>query len=335
VRSAKTEQRLVLRAHIILAAAEGLATQAIAQQLRQRTATVSKWRLRFARQGLTGLRDAARSGAPRRYDGQMERRILERLDHPPPSGYAVWNGSLLAEALGDVSPIHVRRVLRRRGIQLQRPRSWCVSTDPEFTPKAADIIGLYLHPPDNALVLSVDEKPHTQALERAQGYLKVPGGRALRGFSHDDKRHGTSTLFAALDVATGQVQAGHYPRRRWREFLDFMNEIDSQHPGREIHVILDNLNTHKPKRGRWLGRHRNVHLHYTPTRASWLNQVECWFSILSRHALRGASFTSVRQLRQAIDRFVKAHNPKVHPFEWTKRSCTLNPSGVITLIYGP
>ncbi len=318
VRSAKTEQRLVLRARIVLAAAEGLATLAIAQQLQQRTATVSKWRLRFARQGLIGLRDGARSGAPRRYDATMERRILEQLDQAPPSGYAVWNGSLVAEALGDVSTIHVWRVLRRRGIQLQRRRSWCVSTDPEFSPKAADIVGLYLNPPDNALVLSVDEKPHIQALERAQGYLKVPGGRALRGFSHDYKRHGTSTLFAALDVATGQVQAGHYPRRRRREFLDFMNEIVSQHPGREIHVILDNLNTHKPKRDRWLARHPNIHLHYTPTRASWLNQVECWFSILSRSALRGASFTSVRQLRQAIDRFIKAHNPKAHPFEWTK-----------------
>lgn len=318
VRSSKTEQRMVQRARIILAAAEGLATQTIAQQLRQRTATVSKWRLRFARQGLSGLRDGARSGPPRRYGAEVERRILERLDQPPPSGYAVWNGSLLAAALGAVSTAHVWRVLRRRGIQLQRRRTWCVSTDPEFAPKAADIIGLYLNPPHNALVLSVDEKPPIQALERAQGYLKLPGGRALRGFSHDYKRHGTSTLFAALDVATGQVQAGHYARRRRREFLDFMNEIVSQHPGRQIHVILDNLNTHKPKRDHWLAAHPKVHFHYTPTRASWLNQVECWFSILSRHALRGASFTSVRQLRQAIDRFIEAHNPKAHPFEWTK-----------------
>jgi len=318
VRSSKTEQRIVLRARIILAAAEGHATQAIARQLEQRNATVSKWRLRFARQRLNGLRDGARTGPPRRYDAEVERRILKQLDQTPPPGYAVWNGSLLAGALRDVSATHVWRVLRRRGIQLQRRRSWCVSTDPEFAPKSADIIGLYLNPPDNALVLSVDEKPHIQALERAQGYLKLPGGRALRGFSHDYKRHGTSTLFAALDVATGQVQAGHYPRRRRREFLDFINEIVSQHPGREIHVILDNLNMHKSKRDHWLARHPNVHFHYTPTRASWLNQVECWFSILTRSALRGASFTSVRQLRQAIDRFIEAHNPKAHPFEWTK-----------------
>jgi transposase len=205
VRSSKTEQRMVLRARIILAAAEGSATQAIAQQLGQRTATVSKWRLRFARQGLRGLRDGARTGPPRRYDAGMERWILQQLDQPPPSGYAVWNGSLLAEALGDVSATHVWRVLRQRGIQLQRRRSWCIRTDPEFAPKAADMIGLYLNPPDNALVLAVDEKPPIQALERAQGYLKVPGGRALRGFSHDYKRHGTSTLFAALDVSTGQA----------------------------------------------------------------------------------------------------------------------------------
>src|SRR4030095_13221550 len=165
VRSTKTEQRLVLRARIILAATEGRATQAIAQQLHQRTATVSKWRLRFARLGLAGLQDAARPGAPRRYDANVEHRILKQLDQPSPSGYAGWNGSLLAEALGDVSTSHVWRVLRRRGIQLQRRRSWCVSTDPEFAPKAADIIGLYLNPPDNALVLSVDEKPHIQALE--------------------------------------------------------------------------------------------------------------------------------------------------------------------------
>src|SRR5262245_1246918 len=332
VRSSKTEQRMVLRAHIILAAAEGRATQSIAQQLRQRTATVSKWRLRFARQGLAGLQDRARTGPPRRYDAAVERRLLQQLDQPPPSGYAVWNGSLLAEALGDVSTTHVWRVLRRRGIQLQRRRSWCVSTDPEFAPKAADIIGLYLNPPDHALVVSVDEKPHIQALERAQGYLKVPGGRALRGFSHDYKRHGTSTLFAALDVAIGQVQAGHYPRRRRREFLDFMNEVVSHHPGREIHVILDNLNTHKPKRDHWLARHPNVHFHYTPTRASWLNQVECWFSILTRSTLRAASFTSVRQLRDAIAS-LRPIIPKPTHSNGPKPSYILNRSDVITLTY--
>jgi transposase len=180
-------------------------------------------------------------------------------------------------------------------------------------------VGLYLAPPENAVVLSVDEKPHIQALERAQGYLRLPSGEALRGFGHEYTRHGTSTLFAALNVVTGQVQAGHYRRRRRREFLDFLNDVVAQYPDQTVHVILDNLSTHKPKRDRWLARHPNVHLHFTPTHASWLNLVECWFSILSRAALRGASFTDVAHLRAAIDAFVEVYNPTAAPFEWTKQ----------------
>jgi transposase len=247
------------------------------------------------------------------------------LDQPPPDGYAQWNGRLLAEALGDVSADQVWRILRRRQIQLQRRRSWCISTDPEFGPKAADVVGLYLNPPENALVLSVDEKPHIQALERAQGFLRLPDGKAVNGFSHCYKRHGTTTLFAALDVLTGQVQTGHYPRRRRRDFLDFMNELVAARPGKQMHVVLDNLNTHKPKRDRWLKAHPNVHLHFTPTYSSWLNQIECWFSILNRSALRGASFTSPRQLRDGIDRFVKKYNEHATPFEWSKT--IVHPSG--------
>ena len=165
----------------------------------------------------------------------------------------------------------------------------------------------------------MDEKPSIQALERAQGYLRLPNGRALKGFNHEYKRHGTTTLFAALNVSTGQVKAGHYHRRRRREFLDFMNEVVSDYPRQEIHVVLDNLSTHKPKRDGWQVRHPNVHWHYTPTHASWLNQVEIWFSILTRQALRGASFTSPRQVREAIDRFLAAYNPQAAPFEWRKR----------------
>jgi transposase len=209
--------------------------------------------------------------------------------------------------------------LQRHGIHLQRRRSWCISTDPEFVPKAADVVGLYLSPPENAVVICVDEKPHIQALERAQGWLRLPNGKALTGFSHEYKRHGTTTLFAALEVATGQVKAGHYNRRRRIEFLDFMNQVVAAYPpDTELHVVLDNLSTHKPKDDRWLRRHTNVHFHYTPTHASWLNQVEVWFSILWRHALRGASFTSPRQLRQAIDRFIQAYSEVAHPFHWTK-----------------
>ncbi len=225
---------------------------------------------------------------------------------------------MLAEALQDVSPDQVWRVLRQHRIQLARRRSWCVSTDPEFAPKAADIVGLYLNSPENALVISVDEKPHIQALERAQGYWKLPHGRALRGFSHAYKRHGTSTLFAALNVATGQVRTGHYPRRRRREFLHFMNEWVGDYPNQELPVILDNLNIHKPKHARWLAGHPRVHSHFTPTRASWLKQIESWFSILSRSALKGARFTSVGQLRQAMNEFIEVYNPKATPFEWKK-----------------
>ncbi len=194
-----------------------------------------------------------------------------------------------------------------------------MSTDPEFATKAADIVGLYLAPPENAVVLCVDEKPAIQALERAQGYLKLPNGRALTGFSHHYKRHGTTTLFAALEAATGLVRTGHYHRRRRREFLDFMNDLVVQYPpGQEIHVVLDNLNTHKPKHDRWLARHKNVRFHFTPTRASWLNQVEIWFSILWLRVLRGGSFTSPKQVREAIDRFLESYTKEAAPFEWTK-----------------
>jgi transposase len=225
---------------------------------------------------------------------------------------------LVAAALKDVSVDQVRRVLRAQKVQLQRKRSWCISTDPQFAQKAADVVGLYLNPPENALVLSVDEKPHIQALERAQGYLRLPNGTALRGVGHEYKRHGTTTLFAALDVMTGKVFARHTNRRRRREFLAFMNDLVAEHEGREMHVILDNLSTHKPKHDAWLEQHPNVHFHFTPTHASWLNQIECWFSILSRAALRNASFTSPQQLRDAIDRFIEAYNERAEPFEWTK-----------------
>jgi transposase len=304
---------------MVLAAADGAATQSIASDLGQRPATVSKWRKRYAEGGLAALQDEPRSGRPAQYGEQDELRILRQLDQAPPPGYAEWNGRLLAEALGDVSADYVWQVLRGLGIALQQRHSWCVSTDPEFAAKAADITGLYLDPPEDAIVICVDEKPHIQALERTQGYLRLPSGRAITGFSHEYKRHGTTTLFAALEVATGLVSAGHYQRRRRREFLDFMNDIVRDYgPEVELHVILDNLNTHKPKHDRWLARHRNVHFHYTPTHASWLNQIEIWFSILARQALKGRSFKSPRELRQAISQFVQSYNAAAAPFEWKK-----------------
>ena len=318
LRAGKTERRAAFRSAILLRAAAGETTAGIAQALGTRPSTVSQWRRRFAQRGLAGLEDTPRPGKPPRYTEQTERRVLSLLNQPPPRGWAQWNGRLVAQALGDVSADHVWRVLRRRRIHLARRRRWCLSTDPEFAAKAADLVGLYLNPPDNAVVLCVDEKPHIQALERAQGYLRFPDGRAMTGFSHEYTRHGTTTLFAALEVATGRVKGDHYARRRRREFLDFMNEVVADYPDRELHVILDNLNTHKSKHDRWGSRHPHVHFHFTPTHASWLNQVEVWFSILTRSALRGASFTSPRQVREAIDRFIEVYNPTAHPFEWTK-----------------
>lgn len=328
-RGGKSEQRLVERAGIVLAAAQGQSTTRIAKEQGMTPATVSKWRTRFAKDRLAGLRDAPRSGPPVRYGKSAEKRVLACLDEARPSGYATWNGRLIAEHLRDVPKHQVYNILRQHGIQLQRRRSWCVSTDPEFAAKAADVVGLYLNPPENALVISVDEKPHIQALERAQGYLKLPNGRAVTGFAHEYKRHGTSTLFAALNVVTGKVKAGHYKRRRRLDFLDFMNGVIAEFPDREIHVILDNLNIHKTKTDGWLQKHPKIHFHFTPTHASWLNQIEVWFSILSRGALRGASFTNVDQLRQAIDRFIAAYNAKAAPFEWRKavvRQTALKPS---------
>jgi transposase len=189
---------------------------------------------------------------------------------------------------------------------------------PAFTAKAADVVGLYVAPPEKAIVLCVDEKPSIQALERAQGYLKLPNGRALTGQSHDYKRHGTTTLFAALEVATGKIIATHSKRRRRVEFLDFMDSVTAAFPNRQLHVVLDNLNTHK-KNEDWLTAHPNVKFHFTPTSASWLNQVEVWFSILQGQSLSGASFTTLKQLERHIDAYIKAYNVKAEPFVWTKK----------------
>jgi len=283
---------------------------------------VSIWRARYAGEGLAGLADKHRPGPKPKYDAG--RRILAVLERPPPAGFARWMGGMIAAELGDGHEQHVWRFLRDPRIDLDGSKSWCESDDAEFTTKAADVVGLYLAPPEDAIVLCVDEKPSIQALERAQGYLKLPNGRALSGHSHDYKRHGTTTLFAALDLATGKVEATHKKRRRRVEFLAFMDQIVALHPGKEIHAVLDNLNTHKRNEA-WLVVNPNVRFHFTPTRASWLNQVEIWFSILAGKSLRGASFTSVTQLRQHIDDFVAAYNTKAVPFAWTKKQVRQHP----------
>jgi transposase len=213
----------------------------------------------------------------------------------------------------------VWRLLRKEGICLSRQRSWCVSTDPEFSAKAADIIGLYLNPPEKALVLSVDEKPSIQALERATGYVQTDDGKIVRGFRNTYKRHGTLNLFAALRVATGAICTKTTARKRRVEFLEFMDEVMANVPqDREIHVILDNYCIHK-KNDAWLAAHPNVRFHFTPTSASWLNQIEIWFGILTRKALRGGSFDSTTALREAIEAFIAAYGPTAKPFIWRKR----------------
>ena len=206
---------------------------------------------RFARDGLAGLEDLPRSGAPPIYGEATDKRIRAVLDQAPPKGFARWNGPLIAAALGDVDVQYVWRSLRKQKIDLGGRKSWCESKDPEFAAKAADVVGLYMAPPDNAVVLCIDEKPSIQALERA---LRLPSGRALTGHSHDYKRHGTTTLFAAFEVATGKVRAAHKKRRRRKEFLDFMDDVVAAYPKRRLEVILDNLNTHK-KNDAWLARH--------------------------------------------------------------------------------
>ncbi len=304
LRAGTTEQRDVLRLKIVLHAAEGTSTREIARILDTTPTTVSLWRGRFAREGLDGLVELPRSGPPRVYGSATDKRIRKILDQPPPKGFARWSGRLIAKALGDVDVQYVWRCLREQKIDLGGRKSWCESNDPHFAKKAAEVVGLYMAPPKNAIVLCVDEKPSIQALERTQGYLKLPSGRALTGHSHDYKRHGTTTLFAAFEVATGKVKAAHKKRRRRKEFLAFMDEIVAAYPKKRLEVIVDNLNTHK-KNEDWLARHPLVTFHFTPTRASWLNQVEGWFSILQGQSLTGASFTSVEQLKAHMDAFIE------------------------------
>ena len=306
------------RARIVLLASTSMASRAIAREVGCTPGTVSKWRVRYANERMAGLSETGDRGNEPKYGPEHGQRILALLDRPPPAGYSNWTAPLLARELVDIHEQYIWRVLRAQKIDLSGRKSWCQSTDPDFVPKAAEIVGLYMAPPTNAVVLSVDEKPSIQALERAQGYLKLPNGRAMIGQSHDYKRHGTSTLFAALNVGTGQIIGKHYKRRRRIEFRDFMNRVVKQYEGKEIHVILDNLSTHKPKRDMWLARHPNVHFHYTPTHTSWLNQIEIWFSILAGQSLKGASFVSVVQLVAHIKSFINSYNENARPFVWTK-----------------
>jgi len=317
-RSRSGEVRMAERARIVLAALSGHRNDQIAQQFCLGPNVVGRWRRRFAARGIDGLKDAPRPGKPPKYGAQLRNRLLAQLERPAPAGMSSWDGASLAHALG-VSDDAVWRALRKEGIQLQRHRSWCVSTDPEFAAKAADVIGLYLNPPQNALVLSVDEKPSIQALERARGYVHTSNGKIVRGIKSTYKRHGTVNLFAALEVATGVIRGKTTQTKKRVDFQAFMDDIVAEQPeNRQIHVILDNLNTHK-KNDDWLAAHPNVTFHFTPTGASWLNQVEIWFGIFQRKALKNASFGGIEQLCQAIHAFTAAYNENAALFVWRKR----------------
>src|SRR3974390_2255773 len=323
-RSPMTLERDLKRARIVLLAADGRSTRSIAKEVGVQPRIVSFWRHRYADQGLEGLKDKPRPGKQPIYTKATDKRILKLLDKPPPDGFARWTGPLLAQALGDVDVQYVWRFLRSHKIDLAARKSWCESNDPNFTAKAADVVGLYVAPPAKAIVLCVDEKPSIQALERAQGYLKLPNGRALTGQSHDYKRHGTTTLFAALEVATGKIIATHSKRRRRVEFLGFMKRVVAAFPDPALHAILANLKPNKNSE-RWLKRHPKVHFHFTPTGSSWLNQIEIWFSILQGQSLTGASFTTLDDLQEHIDAFIAQYNETATPFAWTKKKVHQRP----------
>jgi transposase len=317
-RSRTEPVRGVERAKIVLACLSGAPQTQIAARLSTRPNTVSKWRIRFAQQGIAGLADAPRSGKPKTYGPDLRTKLLAVIETPPPKGQARWDGQALAKAVG-AKKSTVYALLQKEGIHLQRSRSWCVSTDPQFAAKAADIVGLYLAPPQSALVLSVDEKPSIQALSRATGYVRTSSGKIARGLKSTYRRNGTLNLFAALDVATGKVRNKTTATKTRADFQAFMDEVVADVPAdREIHAILDNYCTHK-KNDAWLKAHPNVTFHFTPTSASWLNQVEVWFGILTRKALKGASFDSKEALAKAIQDFCEAWHENAHPFIWRKR----------------
>lgn len=313
------EARLVERARIVLACLAGERNDQIAARMHLQAATVALWRKRFLAGGMAALGDLPRPGKPPTYDRlDLRARILKQLELTPPHGLSSWDGGTLAHAL-EVSDDAVWRILRKEGIQLQRMRSWCVSTDPEFSVKAANVIGLYLDPPHNAIVISVDEKPSIQAIERGKGYVQTSSGKVVHGMKSTYKRHGTINLFAALNVATGVIQSKTTESKKRPDFQSFMDEVVADVPAnQEVHVILDNYATHK-KNDAWLAAHPNVYFHFTPTSASWLNQVEIWFGIFTRKSLRGASFTCKEDLTKSIQAFIENYNKNAAPFVWRKR----------------
>lgn len=317
-RSRALPQRLVLRARIVLLAAEGVANRQIAQRLGTSQPTVQLWRERYESGGLTALEiDKPGRGRPKVLGDDVTAKVISLTLGKPPRGITHWSTRLVAERLG-VSATTVHRIWRERDVQPHRTRGFKYSTDPDLEAKVSDVIGLYLHPPEHALVLCVDEKSQIQALDRTQPLLPMRPGQPERR-THDYVRHGTATLFAAFDVATGEVTGKVYTRHRHQEFLAFLKVIDQRYPDIEIHVVLDNYRTHKhPVVKAWLLENPRFHLHFTPTSASWLNQVETWFSILHRQAIERGVFRSVRNLMDAIRRFLDTWDEHKHPFAWVK-----------------
>jgi transposase len=305
---------------MVLACIEGKRIIDIAAELNEQVDIIIKWRDRFLTNGIAGLNDAHRPGKPVIYGDEWKKTVLEKLNDKPPNNQARWDGPTLAAELR-TSEDAVQRFLQKEGIQLARMRTWCVSTDPEFAAKAANIVGLYLNPPENAIVISVDEKPSIQALSRTTGFVKTTNGKIVSAIKSTYKRNGTRNLFAALEVATGIIHGQTTQAKKRVDFLSFMDGLLAELPTSdtvEYHVILDNYSIHK-RCDEWLNEHPNVFFHFTPTSASWLNQVEIWFNIMTRKVLRGASYDSVDALSEAIHGYINSYNTTAKPFVWKKR----------------
>jgi transposase len=324
VRAKSAPARTVERARIVLLSADGLPGREIAERVGCSEPTVVAWRKRYAERGLAGLDDAPRSGRPRVIDDEMRYAILSRTLLPPPADLGVthWSSRLLAAEFG-IDHTTVTRLWADYGIKPHRFGTFKFSTDPELEAKVRDVVGLYLHPPDKAVVLCVDEKSQIQALDRTQPTLPLRRGRHAR-MTHDYKRNGTTTLFAALEVATGKVTDACFPRHRHQEFLRFLRQVAKAYPRRRLHIVLDNYGTHThPKVKAWLERNPRITLHFTPTSGSWLNLVESFFSIITRQAIRRGSFPSVAELVNAIRNFIDGWNDRCEPFVWTKTAAEI------------
>lgn len=317
-RSRSLPAGLVRRAEIVLLCAQDLDNGVVSEMMGTSRQTVGKWRERFRTQGLMGLYDEPRSGRPRSIEEEQIMELLYKTLHTdPPEENDRWSVRTAA-AQADLSKSTVQRIWSAFGVRPHKQKHFKLSTDPFFVEKVVDITGLYLNPPEHALVLCVDEKSQTQALERTQPMLPLGLGY-VQGMTHDYIRHGTTTLFAALDVGSGHVITQCKPKHRHQEFLQFLNHIDANTPpDLDIHLVLDNYATHKHARvRRWLAAHERYHVHFTPTYASWLNQVEIWFGIITRKAIRNGSFRAVRELIAKIQRFTESYNKHARPFVWT------------------